>query len=93
MSTTVGIRGLRQNLSQYAARPARGESFRVTDRGREVGRLVPPSTGVPWLDDLVVAGAVQPARLRSDPFPVPAPRPGGTSISEALLADRPERLP
>jgi len=91
MSRTVGIRELRQNLSQYTARTALGESFAVTDRGREVGRLVPPSTGEAWLDALVAQGLVQPARHRSRVFPRPS-APGGTSISEALAAERAERL-
>ena len=69
MSRTVGIRELRQNLSRYTARTALGESFEVTDRGREVGRLVPPSTGETWLDALVAQGLVQPARHRSPGFP------------------------
>lgn len=41
MSETVGVRELRQNLSRYLARLRDGEAFVVTDRGREVGRLVP----------------------------------------------------
>jgi antitoxin (DNA-binding transcriptional repressor) of toxin-antitoxin stability system len=91
MSRTVGIRELRQNLSQYTARTALGESFAVTDRGRVVGRLVPPSTGEAWLDVLVAQGVVQPAQRRSRVFPRPAPG-GGASISEALAAERAERL-
>jgi prevent-host-death family protein len=37
----VGIRELRQNLSRYVERVKEGESFTVTERGREVARLVP----------------------------------------------------
>jgi prevent-host-death family protein len=37
----VGIRELRQNLSRYVERVKDGESFTVTERGREVARLVP----------------------------------------------------
>jgi prevent-host-death family protein len=92
MSRTVGIRELRQNLSRYTARTALGESFEVTDRGREVGRLVPPASGDAWLDTLVAAGLVQPARRRSQAFPRPAAS-GASSISEALAAERSERLP
>lgn len=91
MGRTVGIRELRQNLSRYTARTALGESFEVTDRGREVGRLVPPSTGETWLDALVAQGLVQPARNRSTAFPRPT-SPGLSSISDALAAERAERL-
>jgi prevent-host-death family protein len=91
MAEKVGIRELRQNLSRYVARTARGESFDVTDRGRPVGRLVPPATGEAWLDRLVAEGRLIPARRRGI---VPAPTELGTgSISEALEAEREERLP
>ncbi len=37
----VGVRELRQNLSRYLADVKEGESFVVTERGREVARLTP----------------------------------------------------
>lgn len=37
----VGVRELRQNLSRYLAQVKEGEGFAVTERGREVARLVP----------------------------------------------------
>jgi prevent-host-death family protein len=37
----VGVRELRQNLSRYLADVKEGESFVVTERGREVARLSP----------------------------------------------------
>lgn len=41
MASLVGIRELRQNLSKYVERLKQGEEFVVTERGREVGRLIP----------------------------------------------------
>ncbi len=38
---SVGVRELRQNLSRYLAQVKEGESFVVTERGREVARLTP----------------------------------------------------
>lgn len=38
---SVGVRELRQNLSRYLAQVKEGESFAVTERGREVARLSP----------------------------------------------------
>jgi prevent-host-death family protein len=38
---SVGVRQLRQNLSFYLREVKEGDSFRVTERGREVARLVP----------------------------------------------------
>jgi prevent-host-death family protein len=37
----VGVRELRQNLSRYLTQVKEGETFVVTERGREVARLVP----------------------------------------------------
>jgi prevent-host-death family protein len=39
--STVGVRELRQNLSRYLARVKDGETLAVTERGREVARLIP----------------------------------------------------
>jgi len=38
---SVGVRELRQNLSRYLVKVKAGESFAVTERGREVARLTP----------------------------------------------------
>ncbi len=37
----VGVRELRQNLSKFLVQVKEGESFVVTERGREVARLTP----------------------------------------------------
>jgi prevent-host-death family protein len=41
MSSTVGVRELRQNLSRYLDRVKAGEALVVTERGRQVARLIP----------------------------------------------------
>jgi prevent-host-death family protein len=41
MAKSVGVRELRQNLSKYLHRVKKGESLTVTERGREVARVVP----------------------------------------------------
>ena len=41
----VGVRELRQNLSRYLVQVKEGESFVVTERGREVARLSPSGPG------------------------------------------------
>ncbi len=43
---TVGVRELRQNLSKYLTRVKQGETLTVTERGREVARLVPSGPDV-----------------------------------------------
>jgi prevent-host-death family protein len=42
----VGVRELRQNLSKYLTRVKQGETLTVTERGREVARLVPSGPDV-----------------------------------------------
>ncbi len=53
---SIGVRELRQHTSRYLARVATGECLQVTDRGRPVALLVPP-TGDSW-DELVATGQV-----------------------------------
>lgn len=53
---TIGVRELRQHASRYLARVAAGETVQITDRGRPVALLVPPS-GDSW-DDLIATGRV-----------------------------------
>lgn len=46
MSQSVGVRQLRQNLSRYLDRVKAGEGLVVTERGREVARLVPSGASI-----------------------------------------------
>jgi prevent-host-death family protein len=39
--TRVGVRALRDNLSEYLRRVKRGELLVITDRGRPIGELSP----------------------------------------------------
>lgn len=41
MAGHVGVRELRQDLSRYLERVKHGEDLVVTERGREVARLIP----------------------------------------------------
>ncbi|HSH11026.1 MAG TPA: type II toxin-antitoxin system prevent-host-death family antitoxin, partial [Ilumatobacter sp.] len=43
----VGVRELKQHLSEYLARAERGEVIRVTDRGRPKALLMPVPGGDP----------------------------------------------
>jgi antitoxin (DNA-binding transcriptional repressor) of toxin-antitoxin stability system len=57
----VGVRELRQNLSVYLARIARGETLEVTDRGRAVAILAPLPQPVSILERLKAEGRLIPA--------------------------------
>ncbi|MGH3104090.1 MAG: type II toxin-antitoxin system Phd/YefM family antitoxin [Gaiellaceae bacterium] len=81
----VGVRELRQNLSVYLRRVKRGETLEVTERGRPVARLTPPSTGDEWLDRMIAEGKIRPAMgdIRDLPPPLQLP-PGAKPLSEIL---------
>lgn len=90
-TSKVGIRELRQNLSVYVRRLRRGERFEVTDRGRPVGLLLPLKENLSPLERLIAEGrATRPVGNLLD-----LPPPEGevsTKASEALIADREDRL-
>jgi prevent-host-death family protein len=69
MSATVGVAELRQNLSTYLRRVARGERLIVTDRNRPVAELGPPPSGAE-LDRLIAAGRLSPPSRRGLPEPL-----------------------
>ena len=90
-TSRVGIRALRQNLSVYLRRIHRGERFEVTDRGRPVALLVPLAGNESPLARLIAQGRAKAPLgdlLGLDP---PAGDPS-TATSEALIADRDDRL-
>jgi prevent-host-death family protein len=64
----VGVRELKQHLSEYLERAAKGEVIRVTDRGQPKALLC-PVPGVSRLQTGVEEGWIRAAE-RSDPTPV-----------------------
>ncbi len=88
----VAVRELRQNLSRYLERAARGERLLVTDHNRPVAELGPPPATGSVLDRLIAEGRVSlPARASwHDLEPPLDPPPGSLTISEALQAERGE---
>ena len=79
----VGIRELRDHLSQYLERVQAGEEVVVTDRGRAIARVV-PLNGESTLDRLIREGLVTPPRRPKGPAPMPVKTAGTVSdlISE-----------
>lgn len=84
----VGVRELKQHLSEYLDRAARGEVVQVTERGVPKVQIVPVAgagamaTGVEegWLRASVSSTGLQPARRVA----------GRVRVAEALLDDRGE---
>ena len=95
MADQVGVRELRQNLSRYLERVKEGESLVVTERGREVARLV-PSSGVvpPALERLLSRGASMPTGdlLAVDWSRPPRRRPARADSGTVLDEQRADRV-
>ena len=89
---TIGVRELRQNASKYLKRVEAGETLEVTSRGRLVARLTPVLERASARDRLIAEGKLIPARGRLADLGPPLPRTGHMSVSEALEAEREERL-
>lgn len=89
----VGVRQLRQNLSKYLVEVKEGESFLVTERGREVARLTPSGPDDSPIARLVAErGATMPSRdlieLAARPGLVPAAGPSSAEVLEELREER-----
>ncbi len=88
MATNVGIRELRQNLSVYLRRVARGERFIVTERREPVAELAPlaaeESEYEAWLRQNKLS---RPTRAWED-IPPPLPMKPGPTMTDELLEER-----
>ena len=85
---TVGLKVLKNKLSEYVRLAASGETVVVTDRGRTVAELVPPrrETGLtPFEERGVREGWLRPALIRDGSPPPRHPVKGLTF--EQLMAD------
>lgn len=82
----IGVRELRQNASRYLKRVAAGESIAVTDRGRTVAVINPPTREQALYDELVAAGELVPGDGGDLPEPLPAAP--AESVSARLLRRR-----
>jgi len=85
---TIGVRELQQHASATLRRVERGESVGVTDRGRLVAVLVPPSAAA-GSAGLIAAGRVQPARRSAASLAPPVE--SAEQIADVLEALRAER--
>lgn len=85
---TVGLKVLKNKLSEYVRLAAAGETVVVTDRGRAVAEIVPckPKTSLtPFQERGVREGWLIPATRPFDPLPPRKPIPGYTL--DQLMAD------
>ncbi len=84
---TVGLKTLKNKLSEYVRLAAAGETVVVTDRGRTVAEIVPPRNqrDESFVERGVREGWLTPAKRPFAPLPPRKPIPGYTL--EQLLAD------
>lgn len=83
---TVGLKALKNKLSEYVRLASSGETVVITDRNRPVAEIVPPRrTAETWRERGIREGWLSPATDRSGKPPPRKPIPGYTL--EQLLAD------
>lgn len=94
---SVGLKVLKNKLSEYVRLAAGGETVLVTDRDRVVAELVPPREGrSPVLRDAMLAEAVRrgwlsPPSLRDNSPPPSKPVASMEQLLDELARDRGER--
>ena len=87
----IGVRELRQHASRYLGLVKAGQRVEVTERGKLVALLVPPTEGSSAREAMIASGELEPA---TRPFRLPDRRtvpPDGPTPSEALAQLREER--
>jgi antitoxin (DNA-binding transcriptional repressor) of toxin-antitoxin stability system len=84
---TVGLKILKNKLSEYVRLAAAGETVVITDRGHVVAEIGPPrrQERESFIDRGVREGWLTPAKRPFEPLPPRKPIPGYTL--EQLLAD------
>jgi antitoxin (DNA-binding transcriptional repressor) of toxin-antitoxin stability system len=94
---TVGLRVLKNRLSEYVRRAAGGDIVLITDRERVVAEMGPPrSTRADLLPDAMLAEAVRkglitPALDPDGPMPEQSPIAPLEEILQGLDSDRADR--
>jgi antitoxin (DNA-binding transcriptional repressor) of toxin-antitoxin stability system len=93
----VGLKVLKNKLSEYVRLVAGGETVLITDRDRVVAELVPPREGrSPWLADAQLAEAVRqgwvtPPTMVAAAAPTRSPVAPLAQLLSELAADRGDR--
>jgi prevent-host-death family protein len=94
---SVGLKVLKNKLSEYVRMAERGETVLVTDRDRVVAEIVPPEkTRSPLLADALLAEALRQGWITPPALTSPAPPPRNPVMSfrdlkRQLADDRSDR--
>src|SRR5438874_13804111 len=95
---TVGLKSLKNKLSEYVRLAAAGETIIITDRDRPVAEIGPPRSSVtPFEERGVREGWLKPARIRDGTPPprrpmVPFASSCASSTTTARIVDLSRRL-
>ena len=88
----VGVRRIRERLSEYLGRVEAGARIEVTDRGRTVARLEPPARPDDPLEALIADGVVRrpvkPGGLEGLELPVGPTSTAGTDAVRSLREEQ-----
>ncbi len=94
---SVGIKKLKNSLSEHVQLEAKGENALITNRDRAVAELSPAneshSTNLAdeFLEDLIESGVLTPATLNNEAPPRPKPVASVDEILDELNEDRQDR--
>ena len=93
----VGLKMLKNKLSEYVRLAAAGETVLVTDRDTVVAEIVPPHPGRSpmladaWLAEAVRKGWITPPAMTSDAAPPRKPIMPFSELAREIEADRADR--
>ena len=89
---TVGLKTLKNKLSEYVRRAAAGETVLITDRHRVVAQIIPPKSALtPFEEQGVREGWLKPARIRDGTPPPRHPMVPIAELMQELERDREDR--
>jgi antitoxin (DNA-binding transcriptional repressor) of toxin-antitoxin stability system len=93
----VGLKVLKNKLSEYVRLAARGETVLITDRDTVVAEIIPPRPGRSpmladaWLAEVVRSGLITPPAFASDAAIPRKPIMSFSELMREIEADREER--
>lgn len=82
---SVGIRELKDHLSQHLGQVKEGNTVTVTEHGKPIARIVPLDSTTPF-ERLMAEGRITPAARAKQPAPDPMPADG--SVSDLVAEQR-----
>ena len=87
--TRVGVRELKNKLSEYLSRVKVGETITVTEHGKIIGRIVPVKPTVEErIQAMIAAGQAEWNGQKLQPYQPKAVNKGSCQLSDLIVDDR-----